>query len=441
MVRIRTAPKVLFCLALLLVAHGAFSQSAATTGAIEGTVTDESGGVLPGASVVLRNTATNYETTVATAANGRFRGILLPLGPYRVTVTLPGFAKVVREGLNVSVGQSVNVAVTMSLAAKAEEVLVTAENPVVETTRPEGTTRIDTLAVRSLPNNGRNFMDFTKLTPGVSIVQGPDGDELSINGQKGIQNNVSVDGADFNNPFFGEQRGGQRPAFTFNLDAVQEVVVVADGANAEYGRSSSGFVNVVTKSGTNELAGTVHAFFKDEALGSAPKRPDGTSADKVDSSQIQGGFTLGGPVVEDRVFFFAAVDAQGGSSTKQTEPGRIEQRVVDYFASLGYPDENGPIERSNDAFVALAKLDWFLGSRHTVTVRGTYTKSEQENGTFDVDSWGRSANATEDNWSRSLTGTAISNFGSVLNEFRFQLAREDRPRPYDGPNITGQDRP
>ncbi|MHB1044932.1 MAG: TonB-dependent receptor [Thermoanaerobaculia bacterium] len=441
MVRIRTAPKVFFCLALILVAHGAFAQSAATTGAIEGTVTDESGGVLPGASVVLRNTATNYETTVATAANGRFRGILLPLGPYRVTVTLPGFAKVVREGLNVSVGQSVNVAVTMSLAAKAEEVLVTAENPVVETTRPEGTTRIDTLAVRSLPNNGRNFMDFTKLTPGVSIVQGPDGDELSINGQKGIQNNVSVDGADFNNPFFGEQRGGQRPAFTFNLDAVQEVVVVADGANAEYGRSSSGFVNVVTKSGTNDLGGTVHAFFKDEALGSAPKRPDGTSADKVDSSQVQGGFTLGGPVVKDRVFFFAAVDAQGGSSTKQTEPGRIEQRVVDYFASLGYPDENGPIERSNDAFVALAKLDWFLGSRHTVTVRGTYTKSEQENGTFDVDSWGRSANANEDNWSRSLTGTAISNFGSVLNEFRFQLAREDRPRPYDGPDITGQDRP
>ena len=121
----------------------------------------------------------------------------------------------------------------------------------IETSRTEGAVRIDTQAVERLPNNGRNFLDYIKLTPGVTIVQGPDGDELSINGQKGIANNISVDGADFNNPFFGEQRGGQRPPFTFNLEAVQEVVVVADGAPAEFGRSSGGFVNVITKSGTN----------------------------------------------------------------------------------------------------------------------------------------------------------------------------------------------
>jgi outer membrane receptor for ferrienterochelin and colicin len=429
------------CLALTLYAPSAGAQSAATTGAIEGTVQDESGGVLPGVSVVLRNTATNYETTVMTGPNGRFRGPLLPLGPYRITATLSGFAKLVREGVNISVGQSVNLAITMQLATKAEEILVTAENPVIETTRSEGSTRIDTIAIKELPNNGRNFLDFTKLTPGVAIVQGPDGDELSINGQKGIQNNVSVDGADFNNPFFGEQRGGQRPAFTFNLDAVQEVVVIADGANAEYGRSSSGFVNVITKSGTNDLAGTVHVFYKNDGLASAAKNADGTSADKFDSNQLQGGFTLGGPLMKDKLFFFAAVDAQGGTSTKQTDPNRIEQRVVDYFASVGSPDENGSIERGNDAFVALGKVDWFVSNRHTATLRATYTKSSQTNGTFDVDSWGRSANATEDNWSKSLTGTLISNFKTTLNEFRFQLAREDRPRPYEGPNIAGQSRP
>ncbi|MBK9372187.1 MAG: carboxypeptidase regulatory-like domain-containing protein [Holophagales bacterium] len=441
MMRLRSIFTLSLCLGLVLFALPAGAQSAATTGAIEGTVTDDSGGVLPGVSVALRNTATNYETTVTTGPNGRFRGLLLPLGPYRISASLSGFAKVVREGINVSVGQSVNVAITMSLAAKVEEILVTAENPVVETTRPEGSTRIDALALKEIPNNGRNFLEFTKLTPGVSIVQGPDGDELTVNGQKGIQNNVSVDGADFNNPFFGEQRGGQRPAFTFNLDAVQEVVVVADGANAEYGRSSSGFVNVVTKSGTNAFAGTVNLFYKDDALASAAKNPDGTSSEKFDSSQVQGGFTLGGPVVKDKVFFFVAVDAQGGDSTKQTDPNRIEQRVVDYFASVGSPDENGAIDRSNDAFVALGKVDWFVSPQHVATLRGTYTNSTQENGTFDVDSWGRSANAIEDNWSKSLTGTLISNFTTVMNEFRFQLAREDRPRPYNGPNIDGQDRP
>ena len=441
MLRLRSALGVFVCLGLLTSPGAVLAQSAATTGAIEGTITDESGGFLPGVSVALRNTATNYETTVTTGPNGRFRGLLLPLGPYRITATLSGFTKVVREGISVSVGQSVNLAIVMSLAAKAAEVLVTAENPVVETTRPEGATRIDPLALKEIPNNGRNFLEFTKLTPGVSIVQGPDGDELTVNGQKGIQNNVSVDGADFNNPFFGEQRGGQRPAFTFNLDAVQEVVVVADGANAEYGRSSSGFVNVVTKSGTNAFAGTVNLFYKDDAFASAPKNPDGTSAEKFDSTQVQGGFTLGGPIAKDSLFFFAAVDAQAGDSTKQTDPNRIEQRVVDYFASLGSPNENGAIDRTNDAFVALGKVDWLVNPRHTATLRASYTRSSQENGTFDVDSWGRSANAIEDNWSRALTGTLISNFSDTLNEFRFQLAREDRPRPYGGPNVTGQSRP
>ena len=107
-----------------------------------------------------------------------------------------------------------------------------------------------------------------------------------MNGQKGIQNNISVDGADFNNPFFGEQRGGQRPAFTFNMDAIKEVVVVAEGANAEFGRSNGGFVNVVTKSGTNDIHGTAHLYYKNDGLSSAPKRADGTSADKFDFSAV-----------------------------------------------------------------------------------------------------------------------------------------------------------
>lgn len=200
---------------------GAFAQSQATTGVIEGTVADETGGVLPGATVTLRNTATNYEQVVTTGPDGRFRGLLLPLGPYRITVGLAGFSTLIREGVDLAVGQTINLRLTLQISAVEAQITVTAEAPVVETTRAEGATRIDAKSVQSLPNNGRNFLDFTKLTPGVTIVQGPDGDELSINGQKGIHNNVSVDGADFNNPFFGEQRGGQRPAFTYDLCPVK----------------------------------------------------------------------------------------------------------------------------------------------------------------------------------------------------------------------------
>ena len=133
-------------------------------------------------------------------------------------------------------------------AVQLEELTVTAE-PAMDVTSSESATRLSVEAVEGLPNNGRNIFNFTTLTPNVATVQGPDGDELSIGGQRGIHNNVSVDGADFNNPFFGEQRGGQRPAFTFNLDAVQDFVVVSDGANAEFGRSGGGFVNIITKSG------------------------------------------------------------------------------------------------------------------------------------------------------------------------------------------------
>src|SRR4029077_4634526 len=277
-------------------ASALWAQSQATTGVIEGTVTDATGAALPGATVVVRNTATNFEQTLTTDRQGRFRALLLPLGPYRVTVSLAGFTTLVREGLNLEVGQTITLPLKLEISSVQKEVKVPAEAPVVEKTRTEGSTRIPEIAVQNLPNNGHNFLDFTKLTPGVTIVQGPDGEHSSINGNNGIENNISVDGADFNNPFFGEQRGGQRPPFTFNMDAVKEVVVVAEGAPAEFGRSTGGFVTVVTKSGTNDIHGTVHAFFKNDGLAAAPKRQDGsTNGTKYNFDQQQYGFTLGGP--------------------------------------------------------------------------------------------------------------------------------------------------
>jgi hypothetical protein len=423
---------------LLILPITAFPQSQATTGAIEGTVVDESDAVLPGATVSLRNTAINFEKRETTDSAGRFRAVLMPLGPYQITVTLPGFSTLVREGVTLSLGQSLNLRLPLAVSAVQQEVRVTGIAPVVETSRTAGTTLIDEHAVQNLPNADHNFLDFAKLTPGVSIVQGPDGDELTINGQKGIHNNVSVDGQDFNNPFFGEQRGGQRPPFTFNLDAVQEVVVVADGAAAEFGRSSGGFVNVVTKSGTNEFHGSSHLYWKDDSLAARAAKRDGTEAEEFDFDQWQAGFTLGGPIQEDRLFYFLAADGQLGESVKQSDPNRIEQRVVDYFASIGIPDENGPITRTDDAFVGLAKLDWHASQQHLATLRYAYNWSEQENGTFDVDSWGVSNNAIEKVSSYSIGGSVISTLSEAfLNELRGQYSREDRPRPYTGPTLAG----
>jgi hypothetical protein len=426
----------------VLVSTAVFAQSQATTGVIEGTVAAENGEPVGGATVLLTNTGTNFEKSVTAGNDGRFRGVLLPLGPYRVTVAKEGFATLVREGIDLAVGQTISLALTLQLSAVEQSVTVTAEAPLIEASRTEGSTRIDEASIEGLPNNGRNFLDFTKLTPGVTIVQGPDGDELSINGQKGIHNNISVDGADFNNPFFGEQRGGQRPPFTFNLDSVQEVVVVADGAPAEFGRSSGGFVNVITKSGTNELHGSAHGFYKDDSLSGTPKNPDGSSAEEGSFDQFQTGFTLGGPLKPDKLFYFLAADVQRGERTKQLDPGRMNPQLLAFLNSIGIPNDNRPISRTDDAEVALAKIDWNASAKHLVTLRYSYTNSEQVNGTFDVDQWGASANGVERDYSGAGTATVLTTLSSNLfNEFRAQYAKEWRPRPYDGPTIPGQPRP
>ena len=410
------------------------AQSQATTGVIRGTVTDPSGTAVAGASVVLHEAQTGFRRQVVTNERGIFIAPLMPLGTYDVTARAVGFSETRRSGVRLGVGETVNL--TLPLAAvQLQAVVVEATQPVVEATKIENSTRLPDAAVSRLPNNGRNYLNLTLLTPNVAIVQGPDGDELSIGGQKGIHNNVSVDGADFNNPFFGEQRGGQRPPFTFNLDAVQEIVVTSSGANAEFGRSSGGFVNVVTKSGTNQLHGSLHYYGKDGALSGVAHH--GTESLAPDFTQHQFGFTVGGPIKHDRAFFFLAYDQQIYNDTKQTDPNRIDPLLrawMDTAYGGALRGDYGPIERTNNARVLLAKFDFNLSDRHHASLKYNYTWSEQRNGTFDYDHWARSSNGLEQDHSNAINGSLMSYLKpNLANEFRFQYSREDRPRPYDGP--------
>ncbi len=429
-------------LAVALVTPGVLAQSQATTGVILGRTVDESGSVLPGVTVTMTNTATNFEKVVVTDENGRFYSPLMPLGPYKVSASLEGFATLIREGLELQLGGEINLTITLTIAQVEQEIVVTGAAPLIETTRSESQIRIDDAAVEGLPNDGRNFLEFVKLTPGATIVQGPDGEELSITGQKGINNNIMIDGADFNNPFFGEQRGGQRPAFTFNQDAVKEVLVITDGAPAEFGRSSGGFVSVVTKSGTNDLRWSGHFFYQDDSLSESPQLPSGGREPDFSFDRSQIGFTLGGPLKQDKAFFFLAADIQKKDETKQTDPGRIEPEVVAFLDSVGLPNENAPIDRTDDGDAYLAKIDVNANQSNLFTARWAYHYSSQVNGTFDVDSWGVSANGVENDWAHGVTTTLLSTISStLLNEFRGQWAKEWRPRPYGGPQVPGQSRP
>ena len=314
---IRTALlATLLVLSSVSVSADASAQAQATTGVVRGTVRDPAGAPVAGAVVVIEHRETGLRTTVETTAEGTFARTLLPLGTYDVTATVPdGFGTDRREGLVLRVGETL----LLSLG------LVPVELAGITVTRETGTLlasedvtssqRFSEEVVDGLPSNGRNFLDLTLLVPGVSISQGPDGDELNVSGQRGIFNNFIVDGADFNNAFFGEQRGGQRPAFTFNQDAIEEMVVVNQGATAEFGRSAGGFVNVVTRSGTNDFSGTAHSYGQWDGISAA--YPEARGGGKPEFGRGQFGFTLGGPIVRDRAFFFLAYDQQGATETKQ----------------------------------------------------------------------------------------------------------------------------
>ncbi len=411
------------------------AQAQATTGIIRGTVRDSGGAPIVNATVSARNVATNFTRPVTTNGGGAYAIPLLPLGTYEVTARVLGYAPVRRTGVSVRLGATADISFVLARQAVAlTAVQITGAKEAIDPAQSAAATELNAAVVAGLPNNGRNFLGLVLLTPNTAIVQGPDGDELSIAGQRGIHNNISVDGADFNNPFFGEQRGGQRPAFTFNLDAVQDLVVIASGANAEFGRSGGGFVNVVTKSGTNSVAGTAHYYRKSQALASSYSRGGG----KPDFSQQQFGFTLGGPIAKDRLFYFIAYDQQLFNQTKQTLPTRIASQPLRQFMDTAFggalAGDYGPVRRTNDANALLIKLDAPLGTRHNASLKYNYTNSRQENGTFDVDSWARSANATEKDYSHALNGFLASTFGANMsNEFRFQIAREYRPRTYGGP--------
>ena len=421
------------------------AQAGATTGVIRGSVRDPTGGVLPGAVIVIQHRETDLLTTVETTAAGTFARTLLPPGTYDLTVApaTGGFGTERIEGAVLRVGDALDIDVVLRVVA-AETVTVVSELPSpLDTTDVTRSQRIQEDVVDGLPSNGRNFLNLTLLTPGTSISQGPDGDELNISGQRGIFNNFIVDGADFNNPFFGEQRGGQRPAFTFNQDAIEDLVVVNQGATAEFGRSAGGFVKVITKSGTNDLSGSGHYFGQWDEI--AAPFPAARGGGKPDFGRNQAGATLGGPLVRDRAFFFLAYDQQISEETKQgtrhvVSPAnlqRLERFLQTRWPSL-FNDEFGPIRRTDDARSLLAKLDFNLDGRHQASFKYNYTWAEQVNGTFDVDAWGASMNGIEGDESHALNGSLRSLLSNSLsNELRIQWAREDRPRWYEGPLLPG----
>jgi len=295
----------------------AAAQSA--TGSVEGTIVDQSGALLPGVTVTLVEADTGAQRVTLTDADGHFAALLLPVGVYNLTAELAGFVSQKQSELKVTIGQSLALRLQMGVSGVAESVTVSGVTPIIETGRSQVSSTVDETAVQNLPVNGRNFIDFALLTPGVT--RDTRTGDISFAGQRGTLNSLVIDGADNNNTFFGQttgRTGSGRAPYQFSQDAVKEFQVNSSSFSAEYGRAGGAVINVVTKSGTNELHGSVFEFYRDKALNANNAINELNARPKSPYHYNQFGGTLGGPIRKNKDFYFVNYDGQ-----RNTQPNIV----------------------------------------------------------------------------------------------------------------------
>ena len=429
----------LFLSLALLVPFAALAQS--SSGAITGNVVDTSGSALPGVTVTATNSGTSATRSVVSNGAGHYEIPLLTPGTYRVSGELSGFQPVKFDNVVVNVGTSVTIDLRMKPGV-AETVTVTAAAPLVETTKSEVSSVVNDKSIQNLPVNGRNFIDFVLTTPGV--VRDPRGGDISFAGQRGTLNSIVVDGADNNNTFFGQslgRTGSGRAPYQFSQDAVKEFQVNTNGYSAEYGRAGGAVINVITKSGTNDLDGSLFEFYRDKKYRSldylqAVRRDIGLPYAASPYHFNQFGGSAGGPIVRDKHFFFANVDAQrnsipndtalGVSSVPSTVPAAsvaAAQATLDFLAPKAVP-----YQQNQNQNVYLLKTDSELTGANHLSARfnrQTFTGVNFENGGLQSAPEHTGNSLVNTNTLSVVESAVFSN--ALFNEVRAQYAKDREP--------------
>src|SRR5262245_51851588 len=302
-----------------------------TVGAtLEGTVSDTSGAVLPGAEIKVTNMSTRTTNDLLSDERGRFRVPLLQSGEYELQVTMVGFTTSVRRGIRLTVGQTALVDVTLQVGAVSQDVSVTADANPVNLTSAAISGLVTDKQIRDLPLNGRSFQQLALLQPGVTAALAAGNDvvggrtpKISINGARPEQNNFLLDGTDINNVY--NKTPGSVGGVLLGVDAVLEFQVLTNAYSAEFGRSAGGVINAVTRSGDNEFHGSAFEFLRNSAV-DAKNFFDPAGKPIPSFKRNQFGATFGGPIVQDKTFFFGAYE------------GLIERLGISGVTSV--PDEN-----------------------------------------------------------------------------------------------------
>lgn len=361
--------RLLICQLLALSVIGILAlrlEAQTVTGTIVGTVLDAQGAVIPNASISAKNRETGLERSAMSESAGEFTVTSVPAGLYDVTVTAPGFQQQVRSGVTMTVGATVRLDVKLSVGDVQQKVVVTAEAPAIDTTTSTLSGLVNDTSIRQLPLNGRDWLQLTALQAGVlvGLTKNPDPGEnvthgggvfLTVSGGRPTSNVFMVDGLVINNEP-NKSPGGSVHGINLGVDAIKEFSVLTSTFPAEYGRSSGGVVNAITKEGTNSIHGTGFGFLRNSALDSS-----NYFTGKAPFHREQFGSAIGGPIRKDKLFWFA--DYEGirefkaesaptytiSDAARSGALGTINPAVQPYLAM--FPAANGPL-LAGDPFVA-----------------------------------------------------------------------------------------
>jgi hypothetical protein len=413
------------------------SNAQTVTATLQGQVTDPQGALVPGAKVTAKNRATDFTRTAETIA-GLYNLEGMPAGDYSITVVASGFATQEKE-ITLQVGQVATLNFAVTLGQASETVVVQAASEVTEPTRTQVSNVITQQQIQNLPVNGREFINFALLSPGVQIGDTTSGStdvivepvtKLAFDGQNIHYNFIAVDGADDISTASGIQRG------TPPQESVEEFRVINTDYSTEFGRSSAGIVNIITKSGTNNLHGSLYEYFRNNDLdaNSALAAPGFTTL-----RQNQFGVAVGGPIKKNKAFLFVNYEGQ-----RRGESPTYNSIVLSNIAAInqvkktvfGLPPENLGVLRTGNLDNGFARFDENLNSKNYLTVRyfindGRLTNQSPLNNGFDLSS------AFKNNYIRdqSMAGALDTTFApSWLNDLRMQYAH----RSFDFPVVSTQ---
>lgn len=416
----------------------ASAQETINNATISGRVTDPSQRVIEGAQVTARNLATNLTATALTSRDGRFRFPLLKVGTYQIVIHRDGFADLTRT-LPLSLASAYDLDLALSLATTTTAMTVESQPALVEAARSQIAGTVSQPEVQTIPLNGRSFLDLALLIPGVSPTNtgsnqlfaetsAVPGQGISIGSQRNLSNNFIVDGLSAN-----DDAAGLSGIF-YGLDTVQEFQVVTSGAQAELGRALGGYINVVTKSGTNTLHGDLYGYFRNQRFNADNPLSNAT----LPATQAQYGVSLGGPLKADRTFYFANFEQrqlnQSGLTTISPANLNAINARLKAIGFAGAPAATGIYANPAHTTNFLAKLDHQFTARDQFSARYSLYRVDSANSRGAGALSAPSASAGLDNQDHTI---AVSNILTLsprtVNETRAQFTYSDLLAPPSDP--------